>query len=163
MVGYVKQHFFVRYREFESWAHLNGLAERWLATEADRRVHGTVREVVAKRFAREAAQLKPLPASRFDKAYRERRFVSWDGYVAVRGNRYSAPAELCGQAVTVRIDLQGWLAVYDAAGEVVAEHRLQRATDGWGTVPAHHGGLWRQTVSVVRRDLARYEEAGQWN
>lgn len=163
MVGYVKQHFFVRYREFESWAHLNRLAEEWLATEADRRVHGTVREVVAERFARETPHLKPLPARRFDTAYRERRFVSWDGYVAVRGNRYSAPTELCGQAVTVRIDLEGFLAVYDAAGEVVAEHRLQPATDGWGTVPAHHAGLWRETLAVTRRDLARYEEAGQWN
>ena len=151
MVGYVKQHFFVRYREFESWEHLNRLAEQWLATEADRRVHGTVREVVAERFARETPHLKPLPARRFDTAYRERRFVSWDGYVAVRGNRYSAPTELCGQAVTVRIDLAGFLAVYDAAGEVVAEHRLQPATDGWGTVPAHHAGLWRETLAVTRR------------
>jgi len=34
MVGYVKNNFFVRYRAFESWAHLNQLAERWLAEEA---------------------------------------------------------------------------------------------------------------------------------
>ena len=34
MVGYVKGNFFVRYRAFESWAHLNQLAERWLAEEA---------------------------------------------------------------------------------------------------------------------------------
>jgi transposase len=47
MVGYVKQNFFVRYREFESFAHLNQLLERWLRDEADPRVHGTVREVVA--------------------------------------------------------------------------------------------------------------------
>lgn len=53
-VGYVKHHFFVRYRAFESWAHLNQLAEQWLRAEADPRVHGTVHEVVAERFAREA-------------------------------------------------------------------------------------------------------------
>jgi hypothetical protein len=41
-VGYVKHHFFVRYRAFESWAHLNQVAEQWLREEADQRVHGTV-------------------------------------------------------------------------------------------------------------------------
>jgi len=35
MVGYIKQHFFVRYRSFESWAHLNQLAGQWLREEAD--------------------------------------------------------------------------------------------------------------------------------
>lgn len=45
MVGYVKQNFFVRYRAFDSWAHLNQLFEQWLREEADPRVHGTVKEV----------------------------------------------------------------------------------------------------------------------
>jgi transposase len=44
-IGYIKHHFFVRYRAFESWAHLNQLAEQWLREEADPRVHGTVHEV----------------------------------------------------------------------------------------------------------------------
>ncbi len=52
MVGYIKQHFFVRYRAFDSWAHLNQLAEQWLRQEADLRLHGTVKEVVAERFQR---------------------------------------------------------------------------------------------------------------
>ncbi len=61
MVGYIKHHFFVRYREFVSWQHLNQLAESWLREEADRRVHGTVKEVVAERFAKEQPHLRPLP------------------------------------------------------------------------------------------------------
>ncbi|MBA2389891.1 MAG: transposase, partial [Geodermatophilaceae bacterium] len=52
MVGYIKQHFFVRYRSFDSWAHLNQLAEQWLREEADLRLQSTVKEVVAERFAR---------------------------------------------------------------------------------------------------------------
>jgi transposase len=47
VVGYIKHNFFVRYRSFESWAHLNQLAKRWLAEEADQRRQGTVKEVVA--------------------------------------------------------------------------------------------------------------------
>jgi hypothetical protein len=60
----------MRYRSFASWAHLNQLAEQWLRTEADQRLHGTVKEVVAVRFAREAPHLSPLPAQRYDTAYR---------------------------------------------------------------------------------------------
>lgn len=158
MVGYIKHHFFVRYRSFESLAHLNQLAEQWLREEADQRCHGTVKEVVAHRFAREAPQLRPLPAVRFDTSYRERRFVAWDGYVDVRGNRYSVPAALAGQAVSVRISLDGYLAVYAETGEVVAEHRLKPAHAGWASVPHHHARFWRETLTVARRDLAVYEE-----
>ena len=113
MVGYIKHNFFVRYRSFESWAHLNQLAEQWLAEEADQRVHGTVKEVVAERFAREKPRLSALPQQRYDTSYREYRQVAWDGYIDVRGNRYSVPAALVGQAVAVRIGLDGSLRVYD--------------------------------------------------
>jgi transposase len=161
-VGYVKYHFFVRYRAFESWAHLNQLAEQWLREEADHRVHGTVHEVVAARFAREAPTLRPLPTHRYDTAYWERRQVGWDAYVDVRGNRYSVPAELAGQLVTVRLSLEGQLGVYDG-DQLVAQHVLQPTDRGWVTVPGHHAALWAQTLDVERRPLAVYEEAGTWN
>jgi transposase len=35
MVRYIKENFFVRYREFENLTHLNQLAEQWLREEAD--------------------------------------------------------------------------------------------------------------------------------
>ena len=44
MVRYVKEHFFVRYRQFETLAHLNQQLESWLREEADPRVHGTHRQ-----------------------------------------------------------------------------------------------------------------------
>jgi len=158
MVGYVKHHFFVRYRAFESLAHLNQLAEQWLREEADQRVQGTYGDVVATRFAQEAPALTPLPAVRFDTSYRERRHVAWDGYVDVRGNRYSVPARLCGQVVTVRIGLDGTLRIYDTDEALVAEHTRRPGQEGWSTVPAHHAGLWAHTLAVVRRPLAVYAE-----
>jgi len=162
MVGYIQRHFFVRYRSFESWAHLNQLAERWLAEEADPRVHGTVEEVVAERFARERPRLGPLPAQRYDTAYHQTRQVSWDGYVEVRGNRYSVPAELAGRPVAVRIGLDDRLAVY--AGErLMASHNLQNARQGWVTVADHHAALWQTTLGVERRPLEVYEEVATWS
>ena len=163
MVGYVKHNFFERYRAFESFEHMNTLMERWLAEEADPRVHGTVKEVVAERFTREAPSLGPLPRVRYDTSYLERRIAAWDGYIDVRGNRYSIPDRLCGRRVGVRISLDGLLSVYDDDGEKVAEHRLRPVHEGWATVPSHHEQLWRETLHVERRDLAYYEEVVSCN
>jgi transposase len=161
-VGYVKHHFFVRYRAFESGAHLNQLLEQWLREEADPRVHGTVHEVVAARFAREAPTLQPLPPRRYDTAYWEPRQVGWDAYVEVRGNRYSVPGALAGRPVRVRLTLEGAVAIYDGE-QCVAQHILQPAAQGWVTVPAHHAALWADTLAVERRPLAVYEEVATWN
>jgi transposase len=162
MVGYIKHHFFVRYRAFENWAHLNQLAERWLVEEADQRVHGTVKEVVAQRFEREKPALQPLPAQRYDTSYLELRQVGWDGYINVRGNRYSVPAELVGQTVTVRLSLEGALLVY-YRDRLVASHSLRPTQDGWATVAEHHARLWQQTLNVEQRSLAAYEEVVAWS
>jgi transposase len=162
MVGYVKGNFFVRYREFESFTHLNQLLCQWLKEEADPRVHGTVREVVAERFVREAPHLAPLPKTRFDTAYFEPRQVSWDAYVEVRGNRYSVPEAFAGQVLQVRVTLEDELLVYDCE-RVIATHRLQDRSHGWVTVPDHHADLWRRTLNVEQRPLAEYEEVVSWS
>jgi transposase len=157
MVGYVKGNFFVRYRSFESWVHLNQLAEKWLAEEADPRLQGTVKEVVSERFEREKPSLKPLPKIRYDTSYYELRRVAWDGYIDVRGNRYSVPAELVGQRVAVRIGLDSLLRVYRAE-TLVATHALRSVQAGWSTVVAHHVELWKEALKVEQRSLAAYEE-----
>jgi transposase len=162
MVGYVKHNFFVRYRAFESWAHLNQLLEQWLAEEADQRVQGTVKEVVAERFLREAPCLKPLPPHRYDTSYLELRRVGWDGYVNVRGNRYSVPGELVGQTVAVRVGLDDRIRIFHA-DQLVASHSLRPAEAGWNTVPAHHAALWQATVNVEQRSLEAYEEVATWS
>jgi transposase len=162
MVGYIKHHFFVRYRSFESMSHLNQLAEVWLREEADPRVQGTVKEVVAERFAREVTTLKPLPSQRYDTSYRELRHVGWDGYVDVRGNRYSVPSELAGQRVVVHIGLDDLVRIY-ADGLLVASHTLRSVQEGWVTVAAHHTQLWQDTLQVERRSLQVYEEVATWN
>lgn len=160
MVGYVKHNFFLRHRRFDSLAHMNQLAEQWLKEAADPRMHGTVREVVAERFEREAPHLGPLAQVRYDTSYHEQRFVHWDGYVDVRGNRYSVPDHLCGSMVEVRIGIEGDMRVY-AGDQLVSSQRLRPASEGWVTVPGHHRRLWQKALSVERRDLSVYEEVAQ--
>jgi transposase len=158
MVGYIKHNFFVRYRRFESWEHLNQLAEQWLKEEADLRVQGTVKEVVAERFQREQPHLQALPAVRYDTSYLELRQAAWDGYIEVRGNRYSVPAALAGQRVAVRIGLDGLLRVYQAEA-LVASHTLKSRQQGWSTLAEHRAEMWKTTLpQVEQRSLAIYEE-----
>jgi hypothetical protein len=157
MVGYVKQNFFVRYRSFESWVPLNQLAEQWLRQEADLRVQGTVKEVVAERFERERPCLKPLPDIRYDTSYFEYRQAAWDGYIDVRGNRYSIPAALVGQRVAVRIGLDGLLRIYQA-DHVVARHQLKSRQEGWSTLSEHQSEMWKSSLQVEQRSVAVYEE-----
>jgi transposase len=162
MVGYIKHNFFVRYRAFDSWAHLNQLAEQWLREEADPRRHGTLKEVVSERFTQEKPHLKPLPTQRYDTSYLELRTVAWDSYIDVGGNRYSVPSTLAGQRVTVRIGLDESLRIYHAE-QLVATHTLQTRQQGWGTVAEHHAALWQSTLKVEERALEVYAEVAQWN
>lgn len=156
MVRYVKENFFVRYRAFESTTHLNQQLEGWLLEIADRRVHTTVKEVVATRFQRERPALAPLPRHAFDTSYIEQRQVGWDAYVDVRGNRYSVPGAYCGQSVSVHIGLDDSVVIYH--GETrIAQHRLCSADAGWQTVADHHERLWAD-VAVQARSLTTYEE-----
>ena len=98
----------------------------------------------------------------YDTAYRETRHVNWDGYIEVRGNRYSVPHGLQGRVLAVRIGLDESLRVYDGEA-LVATHRLRSAREGWVTVPAHHEALWQTTLGVQQRSLAAYEEAAAWS
>jgi len=156
MVRYVKEHFFQRYRCFESWTHLNQLLEHWLLTHADQRFHREVQQVVADRFETEKVALGPLPSHAFDTSYIEQRQVNWEAYVHVRGNKYSVPASYCGQRVSVHISLTDNVAVF-SEGVCLARHRLRPASDGWQTIPEHHQRLWAE-VNVQARPLAQYEE-----
>lgn len=158
MVGYIKQNFFVRYRSFASWEHLNQLAEQWLREEADQRVHGTVKEVVAERFERERVHLQAMPSIRYDTSYFEYRQVAWDGYIDVRGNRYSVPPTFVGQRVAVRIGLDGLLRIFQA-DQRVASHTLKSPQEGWSTFREHQSAMWKSTLpQVEQRSLAVYEE-----
>jgi len=157
MVGYVKDHFFQRYQSFESWAHLNQLLTHWVSTVADQRTLRQFDQSPAARFIDEKATLQALPVMRFDTSYRDLRQVGWDGYIEVRGNRYSVPESYCGQGVSLRISLDDTLRVYDKHDALIAEHRLRARTDGWQTTPSHHKPLW-QSVGVQQRNLSVYEE-----
>ena len=157
MVGYVKQNFFTRYRQFDSFAHVNQLLTQWLENVADKRMLRQFRQTPEERFEQEKTTLSPLPSGDFDTSYFDIRQVAWDSYIEVRGNRYSVPQTYCGQPVTIRITLDEGLRIY-SNDLLVASHQLTTATSGWQRVAEHHQPLWQQVCGVEHRPLSVYEE-----
>lgn len=156
-VGYVKGNFFVRYRQFESFSHLNQLLEQWLDTVADQRQLRCFEQTPQERFAHECQALSPLPARAFDTSYFDVRKVAWDSYIEVRGNRYSVPERWCGQTVSIRITLEQELKVYGDE-QLIAHHRLCEVHRGWHRLPEHHHALWQAVNQVASRPLSVYAE-----
>lgn len=102
-VGYVKGNALKGWR-FKSLAEQNLHLQKWEATVADTRIHGTTCKQVAARFEEERPHLKALPASLFP-CYREaRRSVNRDSFVEVQKAYYEAPPEYIGRMVWVRWD-----------------------------------------------------------
>ncbi len=151
MVKYLKENFFVRYRRFDSFAHVNQLLEQWMADVAD------MRKLRQFRQTQEQVHLQQLPDNDFDTSYFNIRHVSLDGYIEVGGNRYSVPESLCGHPVSIRFSLDDELRIY-CNEQQVASHRLCSAASGWQTVPEHHAPLWQQVSQVEHRPLSAYEE-----
>jgi hypothetical protein len=113
--------------------------DRFCLEVADQRQRGAL--TVAELAAREG--LRALPAAPFPAEIAVERQVSSSALVAFDGNRYSVPAGLIGQRVTVRARLGApTLEVVSAAGAPLVTHR--RAPAGAGQLirtPAHRAEL----------------------
>ncbi len=118
---YVREDFFLG-TEFANLAELNAQFERWRATVANRREHGTTRRRIGEAFAEERALLQALPAHPYTTVLRMERRLSRDGMVSVEGNEYSVPDTLTRRVVEVH-RLAEELHLYDA-GQRVAVHPL---------------------------------------
>ena len=102
-VGYVKGNA-LKGRRFHSLAEENLHLQKWEATIADLRIHGTTCKQVVALFEEERPYLKPLPASLFPVYQEARRGVNRDSFVEVQKAYYEAPPEYIGHQVWVRWD-----------------------------------------------------------
>jgi transposase len=137
-----------------SIGELNQMAQGWLATRVNGRVHSTTGAVPADRLAAEHQFLSPLPPRRFDTAYREPRrvhvavpLIEWDAV------RYSVPPECLGQMVGTRVEVDSGVLDVTWGGRTVATHQLVASPheDVWD--PAHRqaaeaAALGRTTVPL---------------
>lgn len=107
IVEYVRGNFFVG-EEFVDLADAQARAERWCATTAGLRIHGTIHARPAEFFAEhEAKVLLPAPAQPYAVPIYSTVTVHRDYHVQVDKALYSAPKPYLGQRVQVRAD-GGW-------------------------------------------------------
>ena len=146
-IRYIKSSFWPG-TSFDSLQELNHQALVW-CEEANRRVHGTTREVPLERFAREG--LTPLGGQPdYDTSYLSHRQVAKDCLLSYRGNRYSVPHAYAGKSVAVREPLDERVIRIFHQRDLIAEHRMATGKGQAVIDPAHYAGLPRR----VRRSTA---------
>ena len=148
-------------RTFRSLAHLNEVAQTWLAEVADVRIHGETRQSPRERHALELPHLIPLPAADYETAQVVYRTASVEGFIVWRQNEYSVPWRYLGQILPVRITPEEVIVYSPRLDQEIARHALcsstqsrQRRLD-----PAHHPAAndARQRLTVLKE---RYTELG---
>ena len=88
----------------ESLEEAQAYLDRWEASCADTRIHGTTKRQVAAMFAEEKPALLPLPLEPFRYYQHGKRGVNLDGCVEVAAAYYGLPPGWIGREVNVQWD-----------------------------------------------------------
>lgn len=119
-VGYVKKNLLAGL-ELPDFAALQPLAQAWVDTVADVRLHAGTHQRPVDRFTEEAARLRPLPANGYALATLHHVRASRTCRVPLEANHYSVPPQYAG----ARLLLRAWpdrVCVYDGGQQLVARH-----------------------------------------
>jgi transposase len=100
-VGYVKKNFLAGL-EIADFSMLAPAATHWLDTVANVRLHGETRKPPVELWQSEKPYLNPLPLHPFDIATVSQVRASRQFRITLDTNRYSVPAHLAGQALTLK-------------------------------------------------------------
>ncbi len=103
MVKYLKENFFVRYRRFDSFAHVNQLLEQWMGRRCRQAELRQFRQTPEQRFTQEQVHLQALPGTDFDTSYFDIRHVSWMAISRLAGTVTACRKARAGQPVSIRI------------------------------------------------------------
>jgi transposase len=116
-------------KRFESLEEAQGYLDRWEASCADTRIHGTTKRQVVAMFAEEKPALLPLPLEPFRYYQHGKRGVNLDGCVEVDAAYYGLPPGWIGREVKVQWD-ELYVRILDPQnGLLLREHVRQKR--GW--------------------------------
>ncbi len=116
-------------KRFESLEEAQAYLDRWEASCADTRIHGTTKRQVAAMFAEEKPALLPLPLEPFRYYQHGKRGVNLDGCVEVDAAYYGLPPGWIGREVNVQWD-ELYVRILDPQnGLLLREHVRQKR--GW--------------------------------
>jgi transposase len=101
-MDYIRERFW-RGHDFNSIQKTNADVIAWLNDTANRRIHGTHREPVDERWAKEIPCLKSHPPVDYDTSLKVFRKVYKDCQLSYNGNRYQVPYHVVGKKVMLKI------------------------------------------------------------
>src|SRR5437879_1681418 len=143
-------------QRFESLEQAQAYLDRWEATWADTRIHGTTKRQVATMFAEEKPTLLPLPVEPFRYYQHGERVVHLDGCVEVEAAYYGLPPGWIGRGVKVQWDELCVRILDPKSGLLLREHVRQKR--GWYRIqPEDHS---QQTPFRVVQLLGRAGRVG---
>src|SRR5436853_2772091 len=143
-------------QRFESLEQAQAYLDRWEATWADTRIHGTTKRQVATMFAEEKPTLLPLPVEPFRYYQHGERVVHLDGCVEVEAAYYGLPPGWIGRGVKVQWDELCVRILDPKSGLLLREHVRQKR--GWYRIqPEDHS---QQTPLRVGQLLGRAGRVG---
>lgn len=152
-IRYLKENFLVG-RSFVDLADLRAQGQHWQAEVANARLHATTRERPCDLFASE--DLIPISSiSEYRLSERIERVVDSEGFVGLKGSRYSVPPTAVGQRVIVE---QGEQRILVRLGEVIiAEHLPATRPGECRAHPEHIAEMWR--LAYARTIVPRARES----
>ena len=140
-VGYVKKNFLAGL-DMPPFSALNPAAKQWLDTVANVRIHGETRQTPVDLWHKEKPSLGPLPPHPFDIATVSQVRASKQFRITVETNRYSVPAYLAGQVLTLKT-YPDRLCLYQGE-HLIARHRRSYDRHGDFEDPDHPKPLLEQ-------------------
>ena len=155
-MDYLRESWWRGYR-FSDLATANRDLHSWLS-EKSQRVHGTTRERVDVRFAREKEYLLALPAHPCDVSLRLYREVRKDCTVTVYGNHYVVEHTLVGKKLVVRVR-HNELRIFDG-DRLVVTYSIPEGKGKLVQDPRFYAALQAER-EMQERKFARSHEANQ--
>jgi len=163
-VKYVKNNA-LKGRIFDSVADENKFLLHWEENVADRRIHGTTRQQVAKLFEVERPLLHPLPAMLFPCFLEGRRRVHRDSFVEVEKAYYEVPEEHIGRDVWTRWDGRTVRVFNDKMEQIAVHARSENGRFSYSENTTSRGrlcGVERTAAWLVKRAMKIGPQCGAW-
>jgi transposase len=129
-MDYIREGFWRGYA-FTTLEQTNRDLLKWLTETANRRKHGTHRQMVDMRWQQELPSLSLCPISDYDTSVKEYRKVYKDCSISYNGSRYQVPMEMIGKKVLLKIK-DGIIRFYDD-DRLLVTHREAEEKGSWIT------------------------------
>ncbi|MEW6215777.1 MAG: hypothetical protein AB1478_11365, partial [Nitrospirota bacterium] len=159
---YAERDFFIG-QGFKNLDDLNNRSKNWMDEVANKRIHGTTKEIPVIRLEEERGYLLALPAKRYEYYQELCRRSSKDCYISYQGNRYSVPHKYANKKeLSVKVsDSQGKIYIY-AGVDLIASHNLSSGKGQITTNPEHIKGIEPKQNSIkLQRIYGEFSYLGE--